>query len=392
MTSKKTIRVTAFTGARSEYGLLLPLLRKLEEARDISLDLIVSGMHLSTEYGLTYREIEKDGFRISEKVEMLLSADSESAIVKSTGIALLGLPDALERLKPDLLVLLGDRFETFAAATAAHLMNIPILHIHGGEVTEGATDDGLRHAITKLSLLHCTSTAEYRRRVIRMGESPKRVYHTGAIGLDNIRSLKLMDRKTLQETLGFTLRSPLAAVTFHPVTLESGSSAAQMSAMLKALEKRKDLQVVITYPNADADSRSIIGLIDEFVSRNGDRAKAFVSLGQLRYLSLLKHADLMIGNSSSGIIEAPSFGLPVVNIGNRQKGRVRAGNVIDCGTSVAAINNAIEKALTPDFRKACSRITNPYGDGKVAARILGVIRKHAGHFDVKKSFHDSSES
>lgn len=388
MSKAQPIKICVFTGARSEYGLLSPLIRALHQEKMFSVQLLVTGMHLSPEFGLTYKEIEKDGFPITEKVEMLLSSDTDSGIAKSTGLGIVGFADALRRMTPDAVLVLGDRFETFAMVSAAYLMKIPVIHLHGGETTEGATDEGMRHAITKMAYLHFTSTEAYRKRVIQLGEDPGRVFNVGAIGLDNIRSLQLLKKSALEKELGVSLTAPYAVVTFHPVTLEHATAELQFDALAKALLSQKNLQIVFTYPNADASGRVIIARIRDFVQANADRAVAFPSLGVIKYLSAVKHADLVIGNSSSAIIEVPSLHKPVINIGDRQKGRVRADNVIDVEPDTEQISKAIRKALSDSFRKQCDSIANPYGDGRTARRIIAVMKKSLKDIDLKKKFFD----
>lgn len=384
------LKICVCTGARSEYGLLLPLLKAMKADKSVNLQLLVTGMHLSPEFGMTVREIEKDGFHINGKIEALLSSDTDSGVAKSTGIAMMGFADAFKGSAPDAVVLLGDRFETFAIASAAYLMKIPVMHIHGGETTEGATDEGLRHAITKMSYLHFTSTEKYRQRVIQLGEDPGRVFNVGAIGLDNIRDLRLMDRKALEKEIGFSLKNRTALVTFHPVTLEQATASAQCIELMAALDAEKDFQVIFTYPNADADGRVIIEQINAFVEQHPSRARAFPSLGVMRYLSCLKHASVVIGNSSSAIIEAPSFRIPVVNIGDRQKGRVQADNVINAAPLRAEIAKAMKKAFSPAFLERCAKLENPYGDGRTASRIMKVLKSKLKNIELKKKFYDLS--
>lgn len=382
------LKIAIFTGARSEYGLFKPLLDVIKKDESLELQLIVSGMHLSPEFGLTYKEIEKDNFSITEKVEMLLSADTDAAIIKSTGLGMIGFADVFNRLRPDWLVVLGDRFETFAAAFAAFFSKIPVAHIHGGEVTEGATDDGIRHAITKLSFLHFTATETYRKRVIQLGEDPSRVFNVGAIGLDNIHNLSLYTREQLEEVLGIKLHKKFVLVTYHPVTLDKQSSAQHFQALLKTLAKHKDLQVIFTMPNADSDSRVIIQLIQKFVTDHAGNAHFFTSMGQLNYLSSLRHCYAVIGNSSSGIIEAPSFGVPVVNIGDRQKGRVIAGNVIQSDPDEQSIDIALSKISDEETRKEAAQASNPYHQKDVAQRIIEQIRNFGKLNSIRKSFYD----
>lgn len=382
------LKIAIFTGARSEYGLLKPLLDVIKKDNSLEMQIIVSGMHLSPEFGLTYKEIEKDGFSIAERVEMLLSADTDSAIIKSTGVGLIGFADSINRLKPDWLVVLGDRFETFAAAFAAFLSKIPIAHIHGGEVTEGATDDGIRHAITKLSFLHFTSTEVYRKRVIQLGEEPSRVFNVGAIGLDNIEKLSLHTREELAKALEIKLHEKFVLVTYHPVTLDRQSSAQHFQSLLNALAKQNDLQFIFTMPNADSDSRVIIQLIQKFVTDHAGNAHFFTSMGQLNYLSALKHCYAVIGNSSSGIIEAPSFGIPVVNIGDRQKGRVIANNIIQSDADEQSIDGALSKINDEAMRKKAAQVLNPYKQEDTAPHILEYIKKFGKIHSLRKSFYD----
>jgi len=349
-------RIAVFTGTRAEYGLLRPLLSALRGFDGIELSIIASGSHLSPEFGDTYREIEGDGFRIDEKVDMLLSADTPSAICSSMGLCVIGCGSAFARLKPELLVLLGDRYECLCAALAASVSSIPIAHIHGGESTEGALDDSFRHAITKLAFLHFASTEAYRRRIIQLGEDPARVFAAGALGLDNVRSLPLLPRDAILRELGLPDSSPLFVVTFHPATAEPGTAASQFGELSAALAAFPDAIVVFTKANADEGGRAINALVEREIRERPGRRFLFASLGSLRYLSLLGAADAVIGNSSSGIIEAPSLGLPTVDIGDRQKGRIRAPSVIHAAPEAPAIGicclvEAELAALAPEDRK-----------------------------------------
>lgn len=372
--SQEKKRICVVTGTRAEYGLFVPLLKKLKASRKHRLQVVVTGMHLSPEFGHTYKEIEEDGFRIDEKVEMLLSSDTEIGITKSVGIGTMAMAEAFNRLRPDLVFLLGDRFEALAAATAAMIARIPIAHVHGGELTEGAFDDSIRHAITKMSSVHFTAADEYRRRVIQMGEDPGRVFNSGALGLDNIKNMRLLSRSELAKALGIPLDGTNFLVTFHPVTRqETVSTQRQFRALLRALEEFPEARVIFTRPNADTGGRAINALIDAYVSGSDGRASVFASMGRLKYLSAIKHSDAVVGNSSSGIAEAPSFGVPTVNIGDRQKGRIRAASVIDCSAERKAISGAIERALSPQFTKACRRVKSPFGDGNAAERIVTVL-------------------
>ena len=386
--NKGKLKIAIVTGSRAEYGLFKPLLQLIKKDRTLQLQLLVTGMHLSPEFGLTYQQIEHDGFQIDEKVEMLLSADTDSGVVKSTAIGMMGMADAIQRLQPDWVVLLGDRFETFAAAFAAHQAKIPVAHLHGGELTEGATDDAMRHAITKMSYLHFASTEIYRRRIIQLGESPNRVFNVGAIGLDSIRTVKLLSRKELEKQLNLSFAKLNFLVTFHPVTLEKQTAAQQVEQLLRALDRFKEAGIIITMPNADAEGRIIMRLLEEYSNQNPDRVKLFTSLGQLRYLSVLQQVQLVIGNSSSGIIEVPEMHIPTINIGNRQEGRVRAKTVIDCGTSSSNIIKAITKSLSAGFQAQCKKASNPYSKPGTAPAVLNQLKKYGRLSSVKKKFYD----
>ncbi|MDO8804531.1 MAG: UDP-N-acetylglucosamine 2-epimerase, partial [Elusimicrobiota bacterium] len=326
----KKIHICVFTGTRAEYGLLRPFMELVRNDKSLGLQIIVSGMHLSRKFGYTYREIVKDGFKIDYKAIMPVEGDSPLSLCSSVGAGLTAIARGYQKLKPDAVVILGDRFEALSAAIAAVFLRIPIIHLHGGESTFGLIDEPIRHAITKMSWLHFTSTEKYRNRVIQLGENPEMVFNVGAIGLDNIAGLNLLSRAELCKQLNIDLNSRIAAITFHPVTLDSESPGKQFSSLLDALQSFPEISPIFTMPNADPGNSEIVRLINEYVKKNGLRARAFTSLGQLRYLSLLKHSDIVIGNSSSGIIEAPSFFIPTVNIGDRQKGRVQGGTIINC--------------------------------------------------------------
>lgn len=381
-----TKRVAVFTGTRAEYGLLYWLLKDIQNADDLTLQLLVSGSHLSPEFGHTIDQITADGFDIAEKVEMLLSSDSAVGTVKSLGLGIIGYADALARQQPDILVLLGDRYEALGVAQAAMLIRIPVLHIHGGEITEGAYDDAIRHAITKLSLLHATSTDAYRQRVIQLGESPERVVNVGAIGLDHLKRSKLMSRDQLSYSLGFSLDGDFAVMTYHPVTLADEPAEETFAHITEALDTQPDLKVIMTYPNADEGGRKLIPLIEAYAAKNKERVLAVSSLGQKRYLSAIKQAAVVIGNSSSGIIEVPSFNVPTVNIGDRQLGRLAADSVIHCAASKDSIKNALAEALKQVKSGALSSVVNPYGKGNACKEILSLIRR--AELTGVKTFHD----
>lgn len=379
-------KIAFCTGTRAEYGLLKPLMDKIIAEDVLEFELYATGMHLSPEFGNTVSLIEADLVPVTERIEILLSGDTASAISKSMGLAMIGFGDVFSRHKPDMLVLLGDRFETFCAAAAATVACVPIAHLHGGELTEGAIDDAFRHSITKMSYLHFTSTEEYRQRVIRMGEDPVRVITVGAIGLENIKNLRLYSRTEFEQELGIPSGSKLALVTFHPATLDAESPVYQMQQLLDALEAEPSLFLIFTKANADTHGRDINILIDEYISRKHDRAMAFTSMGQLRYLSAMSLASVVIGNSSSGIIEAPSFGVPTVNIGCRQKGRIKAESVIDCIPEKEAIRKGIKTALSAPFGNVSSRVVNPYYQQNVTDKILESIHDYFLSEHSAKSF------
>lgn len=382
-------KICVVTGTRAEYGLLKPLIKRIEEDAEVELQLVVTGMHLSPEFGLTYKEIEEDGYIITDKNEMLLSSDTPNGITKSVGLATIGFADIFTRIQPDMVVLVGDRFETYAAATSAMIHRIPIAHIHGGELTEGAIDDAIRHSITKMSTLHFTSTEEYRRRVIQLGEQPERVHCVGALGVENIKKQQLLSKEQLEESIKFRLDKPYVVITYHPVTLESDTAEEQFINLLNALDKMEDYKFIFTKANADTDGRIINQLIDEYVARNKDKAVAFTSLGMVRYLSALKYCEMVIGNSSSGLLEAPSFHIPTVNIGNRQKGRVRAESVIDCGYSKDNIIEVLQKAEQMRNSGCLKRVTNPYEGKETSKTILDTMKVYLNkRNNVIKTFYD----
>ncbi len=380
-------KVCVFTGSRAEYGLLKPLMEHLSDDPHIELQTLVSGMHLAPEFGLTFREIERDGFPLNETIDMLLSSDTPAGLCKSTGLGLIGYSDALVRLAPHVLVILGDRFEALAAATAATFHGIPVAHLHGGESTQGAIDESFRHAITKMSYLHFAATEEYRRRIIQLGENPSRVFTVGAIGLDVIERLDLLSPVELESELGFKFGESNLLITFHPVTLENQSAEHQFKELLKAVDQLASTKVIFTKSNADTHGRVINHLIDRYVAENPERATASTSLGQLRYLSVLRLVDAVVGNSSSGIIEAPSLGVPTVNIGDRQKGRTRAASVIDCAPEAAEILEACRLAFTKKLKKIAQASENPYRQKNTARQIAEIISS-AEITDLKKSFFD----
>jgi len=379
-------RVAVFTGTRAEYGLLYWLIKDVQHDEALELQLLVSGMHLSPEFGNTWQQIEDDGFVIDEKIEILLSSDTPVGIAKSMGVGLLGFADALARLKSDILIILGDRFEALAVAQTAMIMRIPIFHLHGGEITEGAYDDAFRHAITKLSYLHGTSTEEYRKRVIQLGEDPARVENVGAVGLDHLQRTKFMTIEELSSSLNFSLTSPYLLVTYHPVTLGNEPAEKSFIALLNALDKFSEYQVILTYPNADDGGRKIIPLLEAYASKQPGRVLAIPSLGQLRYLSAVKYAAAVVGNSSSGIIEVPAFDVPTVNIGERQKGRLAALSVLNCNADQQSIEDTLKIALARSYKMPDEHIVNPYGQGDASSKIINMIKSM--HFIPGKTFYD----
>lgn len=382
-------KVAVFTGTRAEYGLLYWLMKGIAASELLTLQTIVSAMHLSPEFGATWRQIEADGFPIDAKVEMLLSSDSAVGVVKSMGVGLIGFADALDRLRPDVLVVLGDRFEALAVAQAALVMRIPVVHLHGGEITEGAYDDAFRHAITKMASLHFTSCEAHRQRVMQMGEPPETVFDVGALGLDHLMHETPMDFEALSASLGFALRKPYFLVTYHPVTLGDEDPVRTTNAMLEALDGFPEHQVLLTYPNADNGGRAIIPLLEAYARNHPGRVLATPSLGFRRYLGALRGAAAMIGNSSSGIIEAPAFGVPTVNIGIRQRGRLSANSVLTCLPDGGAIRQAVARVIDPAFIRQIDPSTHPYGQGQAAPQIVRELERH--DFGIGKRFVDLKE-
>ncbi len=385
-------KICVITATRAEYGLLKSLMTELRNEDLFQLQTLVTGAHLSPEFGLTYKQIEADGFAIDEKVEMLLSADTGISIVKSMGIGMIGYADVLSKLSPDAIVILGDRYEMLAVASSASALKIPIIHLHGGEITEGAYDDSFRHAITKLSHLHFTSTDVYRERVIQMGEQPHNVHNVGAIGIDNILQLPLISKQELEDTLNIKFKKYNYQVTFHPETLSDISVEEQFQILLNSIEKQKDSFFVFTKSNADTDGRIINQMIDHFVSTHKDITAAFTSLGNLRFLSVLKVCNAIIGNSSSGIIEAPSLKIATINIGNRQKGRIQASSIINVEVDEDQISQAIQKTQNIQFIDTLKKVNNPNGNGNTTSKIINIIKNVDLKSLVIKKFYDQKHS
>ena len=380
-------KICVITGTRAEFGLLRPLIELIDKDEDLQLQLIATGMHLSPEFGYTLNEITDVGFVVDKKVECLLSSDTSVGVSKTIALAVSGFADALESLQPDLVVVLGDRTEILGAVIAAAMANIPIAHLHGGETTEGAYDEGIRHSITKFSHLHFTSTEAYRKRVIQLGEHPDTVFNVGAIGLDAIKKLKLLNREEFENSIGFKLKKRNILITYHPVTLEKEAPIETFENILTALNELTDTTLIFTHANSDKNGRIINKLIIEYVDAHKDKAAAFKSLGQLRYLSALQFVDFVIGNSSSGILEVPAFHIPTINIGDRQRGRICNESVIYSNNSLEDIKKSITFALDKTFRKKIQQQELLYGNGTTAEKIIQIIKEH-NHISIKKSFYN----
>ena len=381
------MKICVVTGTRAEYGLLYWLMKEIDSDSELELQIIVTGMHLSPEFGLTYKVIEQE-FNINKKIEMLLSSDTPVGISKSIGLAQISFSEAYDELKSDLVILLGDRYEIFAAATAAMVARIPIAHLHGGETTEGAFDEAIRHSITKMSHLHFTATDEYRRRVIQLGEAPERVFNVGGLGIENIKRLNLMSKEEFENSINFKLNNKNLLVTFHPVTLEESTTEQQFMQLLNALDTLINTHIIFTKANSDTDGRIINKLIDDYVNSNPSKSVAFASLGQLRFLSALQYVDGVVGNSSSGLAEAPSFKIGTINIGDRQKGRIKASSVIDAEPDYQSILKAIEHLYSDSFKETLITTKNPYGEGSASSEIIQIIKNTSLKHILKKSFFD----
>ena len=384
MTKRK---ICVVTGTRAEYGLLYWLMKEIQAEPSLELQLIVTGMHLSPEFGLTYKEIEKE-FHIDKKIEMLLSSDTSVGISKSMGLAQISFAEAYNELKPDLVVLLGDRYEILAAASSAMIARIPIAHLHGGETTEGAFDEAIRHSITKMSHLHFVATEEYRKRVIQLGEQPNRVFNVGGMGIENIHRLPLLSKEEFEQSIDFRLAEKNLLVTFHSVTLESSTAKEQFAELLNALNELENTHIIFTKANSDTDGRIINQMIDEYVAVNSYKSVGFTSLGQLRYLSALQYVDAVVGNSSSGLAEAPSFKIATINMGDRQAGRIKADSVIDCEPYKNSIQKAFEKLYSSEFQTLLKTVKNPYGEGCASKEIIKILLNTKLNNLLKKKFYD----
>jgi len=380
-------KICIVTSSRADYGLLRWIMQGIKDDPELKLQIIATGTHLSPKFGFTYKVIEEDGFRVDAKIEILGSSDSPAAIAESMALALEGTAKAFSDLKPDLVVVLGDRFEIFAATAAALVSKIPVAHLHGGESTVGAFDEAFRHSITKMSHLHFVATDEYRSRVIQLGENPKNVYLVGGLGIDSIKNLPLLSREELQTQLGIEFGVKSLLITFHPVTLHTESPENQMKELLAALSHLHHTTLIFTMPNADTGGYALTKMIEEFVSQN-ENAKMFTSLGQLKYLSCISYVDGVVGNSSSGITEVPTFKKGTVNVGDRQLGRIQAASVINCEPIEKDIERAIEKLYSPNFKSGLAAIKNPYGDGGSSARVVKVLKEASLEGIIKKTFHD----
>jgi GDP/UDP-N,N'-diacetylbacillosamine 2-epimerase (hydrolysing) len=383
----KKRKICVVTGTRAEYGLLYWLMKEIDIDKDLDLKIIATGMHLSEEYGNTFLQIEKDGFTIDKKVDISLSSDTELGISKSIGIGIIGFANVFNELQPDLIILLGDRFEIFSAASAAMVAKIPLAHIHGGEATEGLIDEPIRHSITKMSHLHFTAANEYRNRVIQLGEQPDRVFNVGGLGIDNINKLKLLDKDNFENVIHFKLGENNILVTFHPVTLEKSTSGIQFQSLLDSISELRNTKIIFTKANSDTDGRVINSMIDDYVAKH-DNTISFKSMGQLNYLSALQFMDAVVGNSSSGLIEAPSFKIGTIDIGDRQKGRIRANSIITCSPNKESIDSAFLKLYSREFQDIAKNVNNPYGSGGASKEIARIIKDVNLDNIVKKSFYD----
>ena len=383
-------KICIFTGTRAEYGIMSRLFHMIANDPELQLQIIATNMHLSPEFGFTYREIEADGFHIDKKVEMLLSSDTANGTVKSMGLATIGFADALEDLKPDLVVILGDRYEMLCAAQACLIFNIPIAHIAGGGITEGAYDDAIRHCITKLSHLHFTSTEEHRNRVIQLGEHPNRVFWTGSLGVNNIRNEQIMSLNDLESSLNFELGERFLLVTFHPTTMENGSAPEQCDALLTALsEINSKYKLLFTLPNSDTNGRIITAKVKEYVARNPENAFEITSLGKKRYYSALKYATAVVGNSSSGLIEAPIFNTPTLNIGKRQEGRTRCESIIDVPATLSGIRDGLSKVISTEYKVIAEQTHSPYERNNTLENVFNTIKSFPLNGITQKKFYDT---
>ncbi len=381
-------KIYIITGSRAEYGLMQILIKKLNHDKNIDMKIFVTGMHLSTEFGNTYKEILKDGFKIEKKIKILSSSDTPTAISKSTGRGIIRFAKIFEKTKPDFLVVLGDRYEILSAVIAANFHHIPIVHIGGGDVTLGSFDEWIRHSITKMSWFHFVSSPSSKKRVIQLGEDPKRVFVTGNLGIDRLRKTKLLSKKLIERKMKFKFKKKNILITYHPVTLEKNTSAVQFRQILLAVSKLKDTKLIFTYPNSDTNGRVIINMIKKFVFSKKNNSVKFISLGHLNYLSILKYVDCVLGNSSSGILEAPSLKIPTINIGDRQEGRLKANSIIDSKPVKNSILQSIKKIYSKSFRYNLKNTQNPHEYKNSADKIYQIIKKRKAPLELKKSFYN----
>lgn len=385
----KKVKICVMTATRAEFGLLKSVLEKLVQVPEFDIKIVATGMHLSPEFGLTYKEIEACGLTVHKKIEMQLSSDSTVAVAKTMGLTMISFSDYFAEEKPDYVMITGDRYEAMAVATTAMVMRIPLIHLFGGETTEGAIDECIRHSISKMSYLHFTTTEEYRKRVIQLGENPERVFAVGGTGSENVREQKLLSRKELEKQLDFDLSGKYVVCTLHSVTLENNTADDQVREFLNACDAHPELKYIFTKANSDADGRIINNALEEYC-RTHKNAKVFDSLGYIRYLSAVKYCAFVLGNSSSGIMEVPSLGVPTVDIGDRERGRLRAKSVINCAPDHVSIVKAMDKALTPEFREFCRTVENPYAGKNTSSEMVRIIKEHVltENVDLKKKFYD----
>mgnify|MGYP002510150237 FL=1 len=382
-------KIAVVTATRAEYGILKNVIDRIEKSEQLKLCLMVTGTHLVSEYGMTVREIEEDGYPIAERIDVLMSSDSPSSVSKTMGLVMISFAEAFERQKPDCLVVLGDRYELLAVCSAAMNAGIPIAHISGGETTQGAIDESVRHCITKMSYLHFPACETYRQRIIQLGEEPDRVYNFGDVGVEALRLVPEMTKQELEQSIGFALDKPYMSVTFHPVTLEVHEAEKQMRELLDALDEIHDMKFVFTKANADAGGRKLNEMMEAFAAEH-DNCVIFASLGMKRYINLLRYCDGIVGNSSSGIVEAPTLGIPTVNIGNRQKGRLQADSIINCVPDKTEILTAVRKSQTALFKDKAKHTVNPYGDGNTSEKIVQTITEYLYQDKIRleKKFYD----
>tara|TARA_A100001015_G_scaffold257634_1_gene300367 strand:+ start:4152 stop:5321 length:1170 start_codon:yes stop_codon:yes gene_type:complete len=380
-------KICIVTGSRAEYGLLYWLIKEIKADPDFKLQLVATGMHLSSKFGLTYKVIEKD-FKIDKKIDMHLSSDTSVGISKSMGIAQISFSKAYKVLKPDIIVVLGDRYEIFSAASAAMISKIPIAHIHGGEITEGSWDDNIRHCISKMAHLHFTANEEYKNRVIQLGEDPSRVFNTGGMGIENIKRLKLLSKNKFEKSINFKLNKKNILVTFHPATLENNTSKKQFQELINTINELDDTNIIFTKTNSDINGKVINQMIDRYTAKYPKKSIGFTSLGQLRYLSALKYVDAVVGNSSSGLLEAPSFKIGTINIGDRQKGRIKAKSVIDCSAKKKDIQKSFKKLYSKNFQQLLNNVNNYYDNGFSSKKIIKVLKNFNLKNILKKNFYN----